>query len=129
MNGRSKTLVLPELSHRIVGCFYDVYNELGHGFLESVYQRAMIVALTQAGLTSRSEVPISVRFRGVNVGEYRADLFVEEQVVLECKAASATARGHEAQLLHYLKASHCSLGIVLNFGPQATFKRVARTVA
>ena len=129
MPDQSRVLVLPELSRRIVGCFYDVYNELGHGFLEVVYQRALFIALTHAGINCRTEVPIDVQFRGVSVGSYRADIVVEDHIVLECKAGSAISPGHQAQLTHYLKATSFTLGIILNFGPKPTFKRMLRSGA
>lgn len=129
MNDQPTVLVLPEISRRIVGCFYDVYNELGHGFLEAVYQRALLIALTQAGINCRTEVPIDVQFRGVSVGTYRADIVVDALVVLECKAGAAISPGHQAQLIHYLKATGLTLGIILNFGPKPSFKRMLRAGA
>ena len=116
-----------ELSHRIVGAFYDVYNELGTGFLESVYRRALKVRLAELGVETREEVPLTVRYHGIIVGDYRADLIAADTVIIECKAGTAIAPGHHAQLLHYLTSTNNTLGIILNFGPKPAFKRLVRT--
>jgi GxxExxY protein len=116
-----------ELSHRIVGGFYDVYNELGAGFLESVYRRALKVRLDELAIHAREEVPLTIRYHGIVVGDYRADLIAADTVIIECKAGSAIAPSHHAQLLHYLKSTNLTLGIILNFGPKPTFKRLVRT--
>jgi GxxExxY protein len=112
------------LTEKIIGTFYDVYNELGHGFLETVYREAMMVALTEASLKIRREVPIPVWFRQKIVGQYRADLLVEETVLLELKAARTLESSHEAQLLHYLRATEIEVGLLLNFGVKAQFRRL-----
>lgn len=88
-----------DLTQKILGVFYDVYNELGHGFLESVYNRAMALALAQCGLQTKSQVKLPVWFRGQLLGDFFADLVVEESVILELKAASGLDPAHEAQLL------------------------------
>jgi GxxExxY protein len=113
-----------ELTGKIIGIFYEVYNELGHGFLEAVYEKAMCIALSAAGLRVVQQHPIPVRFRGVDVGTYYADLLVNELVILELKAARNLDRAHEAQLLHYLRATDCEIGILLNFGDRPQFKRL-----
>ena len=114
-----------ELTRKIIGVFYDVYNELGHGFLESVYQAAMLIALSEAGLRVETQVPIAVYFRGNRVGDFRADLMVESAVLLELKAARAPDPSHEAQLLNYLRATEIEVGLLLNFGVKPEFKRLA----
>ena len=114
-----------ELTRKIIGVFYDVYNELGHGFLESVYQAAMLIALSEAGLRVETQVPIAVYFRGNRVGDFRADLMVESAVLLELKAARALDPSHEAQLLNYLRATEIEVGLLLNFGVKPEFKRLA----
>ncbi|MEP7339985.1 MAG: GxxExxY protein, partial [Acidobacteriota bacterium] len=114
-----------ELTDKIIGIFYDVYNELGHGFLEAVYRDAMLIALRQIGLKAEKECPVPVWFRGIEIGQYRADLIVEEKVILELKAARAIDPAHEAQLLHYLRATVIEVGLLLNFGPKPEFKRHA----
>ena len=105
--------------------FYDVYNELGHGFLESVYQKAMVIALRQAGLRADPEHPVPVWFRGQPVGEFSADVLVERSVILELKAIRTLEIAHEAQLLHYLRATDIEVGLLLNFGPNPQIKRMA----
>ena len=112
------------LTERIIGVFYEVYNELGFGFLESVYREAMRIALEQAGLQVEAEVPVPVSFRGRPVGIFRADLVVDGRVVVELKTAESISRAHEAQVLHYLRASTMEIGLVMNFGPDARFRRV-----
>jgi GxxExxY protein len=112
-----------EITEKIIGVFYDVYNELGFGFLESVYHRAMLVALDRAGLAAESKVPLPVFFRGQAVGDFEADIFVERAVILELKAADDLHPAHDAQLLNYLKASAVEVGLLLNFGPKPRFKR------
>ena len=114
-----------ELTRRIIGCFYDVYNELGFGFLESVYHNALLVALEEAGLSAASRVKLPVFFRGRQVGDFEADILVERAVILELKAAEALATEHDAQLLNYLKATPVEVGLLLNFGPKPKFKRLA----
>ncbi|MGH9580633.1 MAG: GxxExxY protein [Terriglobales bacterium] len=112
-----------ELTDKIIGVFYDVYNELGHGFLESVYQGAMEIALKDAGLRVDREVAIPVWFRKRDVGNFKADLLVEGCVLLELKAAQAIDRAHEAQIMNYLRATEIEVGLLLNFGPKPQFKR------
>jgi GxxExxY protein len=112
------------LTEKIIGVFYDVYNELGHGFLESVYEEAMSIALTQAGLRVERQVPLRVWFRGQPIGDFRADLIVERAVILELKAASGIDPAHEAQLLHYLRSTEIEVGLLLNFGASPQFKRM-----
>ncbi len=112
------------LTKRIIGVFYEVCNELGYGFVESVYSRSMALALEQSGLRVASEVAVPVCFRGESVGTYRADLVVEDRVVLELKTAEQISSAHVAQLTHYLRATTFEVGLVLNFGPDARFRRV-----
>lgn len=114
-----------ELTERVIGCFYDVYNDLGFGFLESEYHRAMIVALEAVGLRVQSEAKLPVYFRGVQVGDFQADLLVEGVVILEFKAVEELIAAHEVQLLNYLKASPVELGLLLNFGPKPKLRRLA----
>ena len=112
-----------ELTERVIGVFYDVYNELGFGFLESVYREAMRVALTQAGLTVKTEVPVPVGFRGVVVGVFRADLIVNGCLLVELKAAEQIVRQHESQTMHYLRATSIEVALLMNFGVSPRFKR------
>ena len=113
-----------DLTDKIIGVFYDVYNELGHGFLESTYAEALSVALQETGLSAAREVPVPVWFRGKKVGQYYADLIVEDVVLLELKAARTLDSAHEAQLLHYLRATDVEVGLLLNFGLRPQFRRL-----
>lgn len=114
-----------ELTGRVIGVFFDVYNELGFGHLESVYRRAMLVALVQAGIPAASDVPIDVRFRGVIVGRFRADLIVDNSLVVEAKSVRVLEPIHEAQLLNYLRSTRLELGLLLNFGHTPKVRRLA----
>ena len=119
----------PDLKHglitdKILGVFYDVYNELGHGFLESVYHRSLVVALEAAGLAVLSRVTIPVWFRGHRVGHFEADVLVEGCVLLELKAARSLDSSHRAQLINYLRATDIEVGLLLNFGERPEFKRL-----
>jgi GxxExxY protein len=112
-----------ELSKRIIKVFYDVHTELGYGFSEKVYQRAFAIALREDGMMIDEQVPIKVYFRGQLVGEYFADMVVNNLIMLELKTAETIIGEHEAQLLNYLKSTEIEVGYVLNFGKSATFKR------
>lgn len=112
-----------ELSKRIIKVFYDVHNELGYGFSEKVYQKSFAIALRQDGMKVDEQVLIKVYFRGQLVGEFYADMVVDELIILELKAADKIIDEFEAQLLNYLKSSEIEVGYVLNFGRSATFKR------
>ena len=105
-----------ELTEKIIGVFYEVYNELGHGFLESVCEGAMAIGLEQAGLRVERQVPIAIWFRGHNIGVFFADLVVEGVVILELKCARNIDPAHEAQVLNYLRATTIEIGLLLNFG-------------
>ncbi len=113
-----------ELTGKIIDVFYDVYNELGHGFLESVYENSMRLALTESRLLLPDKQPLLVHFRGVVVGTFEPDIIVEERVILELKSAQAIDPAHEAQLLNYLRATTVEVGLLLNFGPKPEFKRM-----
>jgi GxxExxY protein len=115
------------LTERIIRVFYQVYNELGFGFVESVYKEAMQLALMDAGICVESEVNLRVHFRGRLIGVFRADLVVDEQVILELKIADRITKTHETQLLHYLRSTAIEVGLVLNFGESPTVKRVIMT--
>jgi GxxExxY protein len=98
---------------------------LGHGFLESVYHKALVLALRQAGLDAVPEVPVPVFFRGERVGEFSADVVVDGKVILELKAVRELEPAHEAQLLNYLRATPIEVGLLMNFGPKPKFRRLA----
>lgn len=112
------------ITDQILGVFYDVYNELGHGFLESVYHRSLVLALEAKGLRVRSRVAIPVWFRGERVGQFEADVLVEDCVLLELKAARMLDSSHRAQLINYLRATEIEVGLLLNFGEKPEFKRL-----
>jgi GxxExxY protein len=109
---------------RLLDCFYDVYHELGGGFLEAVYANSFAIALTQAFVPFQREVNVPVFFRGIIVGTYKADFLVAAAIVVELKAARGIDPVHVAQLVNYLRGSKLELGYVLNFGPQPSFKRL-----
>jgi GxxExxY protein len=112
------------LTESIIGVFYEVYNELGFGFLESVYRKALKLSLEEKGLTVEAELPVPVFFRGTNVGDFRADLVVNHAILLELKTAETIIMPHEAQLLNYLRATSLEVGLILNFGPRPQVRRL-----
>lgn len=112
-----------ELTGQILQAFYHVYNTLGYGFLEKVYENSLAHALRLRGLDVEAQFPTSVTFEGVVVGEYFADLVVARAVVVEVKAADAICEAHEAQLLNYLRATRFEVGLLLNFGAKPEFRR------
>jgi GxxExxY protein len=113
-----------DLTEKLIGVFYDVYNELGYGFLESTYAQALSIALQEAGVSAVREFPVPVWFRNQKVGQYFADLMVEGVVLLELKAVRTLESAHEAQLLHYLRATEVEVGLLLNFGVRPQFRRL-----
>jgi GxxExxY protein len=113
-----------ELTDKIIGVFFDVYNELGHGFLESVYEESLVIALREAGLAVDRQLAVPVWFRRQKVGDFRADLLVENLVLLEIKGVRAIERAQEAQLLHYLRSTQIEVGLLLNFGLHPQFRRL-----
>ena len=114
------------LTQKIIGCAYKVHNTLGPGFLEKVYENALRIELEKLGLRVRQQQPLSVAYEGHVVGEYYADLWVDERVVIELKAAQALAKQHEVQLVNYLAATGVESGLLLNFGPSVEVKRKFR---
>ncbi len=114
-----------EITDKIINAFYTVYNTLGYGFLEKVYRNAMVIELNKQGVAVIPESPITVYYDGQVVGEYFADLLVEQTVIVELKAVRQLADDHEAQLLNYLKATPYEVGLLLNFGPKPKIIRKA----
>lgn len=114
---RLNPMLYGDLTERILGACFEVMNELGGGFLESVYGKALLVVLHDKRLAAQSQVPISVMFRGEKVGEFIADILVEGKVIIELKAAKSIAPEHQAQLINYLKATGIEVGLLVNFGP------------
>ncbi|MAK51985.1 MULTISPECIES: GxxExxY protein [Marinobacter] len=114
-----------ELCYRITGCVYEVYRHLGAGFLESVYQKALIQELQFAGLAVQCEVPVVIHYKGEPIAEHRVDLLVENAVIIELKAQKQMPISAEPQLINYLKATGKELGLLVNFSfPKAVVKRV-----
>ena len=109
----------------LLKAFYQVYSELGYGFLERVYENCLIIAARGLGLRVERQVPIRVYYQGEVVGEYFADLVADRAIIVEIKTARSIAAEHEAQLLNYLKATHYEVGLLLNFGMKPEFKRRA----
>ncbi|PKL83147.1 MAG: GxxExxY protein [Ignavibacteriae bacterium HGW-Ignavibacteriae-3] len=112
-----------ELTSRIIEAFYKVYNTLGFGFLEKVYENALKHELEMMNLKVEKQRPINVTYDGIRVGEYFADLIVEDKVILELKAAENLVEEHELQLINYLKATEIEVGLLLNFGKKPEIRR------
>ena len=112
-----------EITEKIIQAFYKVYNTLGHGFLEKVYENAVFIELAETNMLVERQKKIKVYYEATEVGEYFADLMVEESVIVELKAAKALLEEHEFQLLNYLKATEIEVGLLLNFGKKPEFKR------
>ena len=107
-----------EITETILGCCFEVSNELGSGFLESVYEKALLYLLHEKGLKATSQVPITVSFRDQIVGDFFADLLVEDKIIVELKAVNKLAPEHLAQVINYLKATGLDTGLLINFGNQ-----------
>ena len=116
-------LMHENLTGQIIKAFCNIYNELGYGFLEKVYENALALELESMGLRVGRQRPIRVHYLGRQVGDYYADLIVEGLVIIELKCAEAMCEAHEAQLLNYLKATNVEVGLLLNFGPKPAFRR------
>ncbi|WP_319499926.1 GxxExxY protein [uncultured Draconibacterium sp.] len=112
-----------DLTEAIIKCFYKVYTELGYGFLEKVYHNALLIELQNEELKVESQKPIKVSYQGDVVGEYYADIIVEDVVILELKATENVTEAHEFQLINYLKATDIEVGLLLNFGKKPQVKR------
>jgi GxxExxY protein len=126
---KHKTMLYEKLTESVLGACFDVMNELGAGFLESVYEKALLIALRDKGLTAQSQVPLSVIFRGEKVGEFFSDILVEGKIIVELKAAKALAPEHQAQIINYLKATGIEVGLLVNFGPtKLEYRRLQRKV-
>jgi len=116
-----------EITEKIIAACFDVSNELGAGFLESVYEKALLIALMDRGLNAQSQVPLQVTFRGQIVGDFFADIVVENKILLELKAVKNLAPEHQAQTINYLKATRIEIGLLVNFGnPKLEYRRFQR---
>lgn len=116
-------LLHEELTNAIIKTFYEVYNELGYGFLEKVYQNSLYLELKNKGYKVEAQKKILVYYKGIEVGEYYADLLVEDVIILELKAAECIVKDFENQILNYLRGTDCEVGLLLNFGKKPEFKR------
>jgi len=117
-------IVEKDLVYAINACVFEVYRQLGHGFLEKVYENALVREFQAREIAVEAQVPFSVRYKGVIVGEYCADLVVDDKVIVEVKAVERLHPAHEAQILNYLKATGKKIGLLVNFThPKATVKR------
>lgn len=112
-----------EETDEIIEAFYEVYNTLGYGFLERVYQNALYQELKRRGFDCKAQQQIKVYFKGLEVGEYYADILVNDHIILELKAADRLCREHELQLINYLKATEMEIGLLLNFGERPQVRR------
>ena len=112
-----------DITGAIIKAFYNVYNKLGHGFLEKVYENALLIELRKAGLECIAQCPVEVFYDDAKVGFYVADIIVNNCVIIEVKAAEALCEEHEAQLTNYLRATDIEVGVLLNFGKKAEIKR------
>jgi len=113
-----------DLTYKIRGAIFEVNRILGHGFLEKVYENALMIELKEKGLKAESQVPISVQYKKKEIGEYFADIVVEDEVILELKAVESLQKIHEAQLLNYLNATDFKVGFLVNFThPKAAIRR------
>jgi GxxExxY protein len=119
----SESLLHKDITEEIISAYYYVYNELGYGFLEKVYENAMLIELKSRGLKVESQKIIKVHFKDSVVGEYFADIIVEDKIILELKSCEALVPEHEVQLFNYLKATNIEVGLLFNFGKRAAFKR------
>jgi GxxExxY protein len=118
-------LLYEELTNTILAACFEVINELGAGFLESVYQKALLITLKQKGLKALAQVPIKVSFRGQDVGQFYGDILVEDVVLIELKAVTALMPEHKAQMINYLKATGIDVGLLVNFGnPKLEYRRL-----
>ena len=121
-------MLYSDLTRSIIGCAFEVQNELGSGFLESVYEKAMLVALSESRVPVKSQVPINVNFRGQPVGDFYADLLVSDKVIVELKAVERITSQHKAQVINYLNATGIPVGLLINFGnPKVEFQRFTRS--
>ena len=130
MNGitsKSISMLHEDVTEKIIAACFEVSNELGTGFLESVYEKALLIALRDKQLTAQSQVPLQVAFRNRVVGDFVADIIVENKVLLELKAVKSILPEHQAQIINYLKATGIEIGLLINFGSsKMEFRRFSR---
>ena len=112
-----------DLTEKVIGAFFNIYNELGHGFLESVYEQAFSIALAENGMFFERQIAVPVWFHGQKIGDFRADLLVDRKIIVELKTGRDIEPAWEKQLLNYLRATDVEVGLLFNFGPTAQFRR------
>lgn len=125
MNADNGDFKYKELTDLAINCFYKVYNKLGYGFLEKVYFNALIIEFEKLHIKAKEQYSIQVFYDNIVIGEYFADILLQNEVIIEIKASKNLALEHEAQLLNYLKASNIEVGLLFNFGSKPQFKRIA----
>lgn len=123
MNTDYEHLKYKDLTEKVINIFYRVYNKLGYGFLEKIYESAMMIELKKEGIPAVSQSPIKVSYENNVIGEYFTDILIDDKVIVEIKAAKGLVIENEAQLLNYLKASNIEVGLLFNFGPKPEIKR------
>ena len=123
MNTDYQNIKFKDITEKIIEIFYKVYNKLGYGFLEKVYENAMMIEFKKEGIPAVPQSAIKVFYEGEVIGEYFADILIDNKVIVEIKAAKGLAVENEAQLLNYLKATNIEVGLLLNFGPKPEVKR------
>ncbi len=127
MDTNENKIIHKDLSYKVIGLAMEVHRELGCGFLEKVYENALMALFQREGISARQQAPVTVCFQGKVVGEYFADILVEDKIILELKASRDIAEIHKAQALNYLKATSLRLAIILNFGKEKfEYKRLVR---
>ncbi len=118
-----KEFLYEDLTKKIIKCFYKVYDELGTGFLESVYEKSLLIELKDIGLKAINQKSLNVFYKNQLVGVFKADIVVEDKIIIEIKAINKLTEQHEAQLINYLKATGIKVGLLVNFGEKLQFKR------
>jgi GxxExxY protein len=116
-------MILEDTTNKVIQAFYKVYNTLGYGFLEKVYENALMIELIKMGFICEKQKPITVYYEGQRVGDYYADIIINNCLILELKAAEGIIEEHECQLINYLKATEIEIGLLFNFGKKPEFKR------
>jgi len=118
-----KIFLYEDITEKIIRCFYNVYDELGSGFLESVYEKALMIELESIGLRADNQKNLNVSYKNHLVGEFKADIIVDDKIIIEIKAVNNLISQNEAQLINYLKATGIKVGLLVNFGDKLEFKR------
>ncbi|MDQ3051813.1 MAG: GxxExxY protein [Bacteroidota bacterium] len=116
-------LLFKQLTGTAIKAYYKVFNTLGYGFLEKVYENAMGIELSRAGLNIKKQFPVTVYYEGIEVGYYIADLIIENSFIIEIKAMESLREEHEFQLINYLRATNIEVGLLMNFGKKAEYRR------